>query len=612
MAAATTSPPAQRADGELSHKQIVTIIVGLMMGMFLAALDQNIVGTSIKTIADELQGLSLQAWVTTAYLITSTIATPLYGRLSDIYGRKSFFMSAITIFIIGSAMCSFSQSMYQLAIFRAIQGIGAGGLFSLALAIVGDIVPPRERSRYQGYFLAVFGTSSVFGPVIGGFFAQADKIFGITGWRWVFLVNVPVGIAALLVVWRTLHLRHVRREATIDWTGATLLVVALVPLLVVAEQGREWGWTSNTSIAMYVVGLVGLAGFVWAEYRAGDNALIPLRIFRNRAIAIALGGGFVIGAGMFGGMLVIPQYLQIVHGATPTASGIMMLPMVLGMMISSVVSGQLITRTGKIRIFPMIGVVLMVAALLLLSRISADTGMPIVMAFMALFGLGLGNTMQPLTLAVQAAVHPREMGMATSAATFFRQIGGTLGVAVFLSVLFGTVGANIQTAFADAAKDPTFLAAMRNPQVLADPTNAAFVRALAARDSSALSGVLADSSVIGKLDPVLSHPFKVGFATSMDLVFLLGAAVCAVGVLVLIFMPEVTLSNRSGAARTAAEAGDAPAGVGVGVGERRATPARSISHDLTSVAAMEAAGHTLDELPDSDEDDEPQFALPPH
>ncbi len=611
MAATTASPPAPRADGELSHKQIVTIIVGLMMGMFLAALDQNIVGTSIKTIADELQGLSLQAWVTTAYLITSTIATPLYGRLSDIYGRKAFFMSAITIFIVGSAMCSFSQSMYQLAIFRAIQGIGAGGLFSLALAIIGDIVPPRERSRYQGYFLAVFGTSSVFGPVIGGFFAQADKIFGITGWRWVFLVNVPVGIVALAVVWHTLHLRHVRREATIDWAGATFLVVALVPLLVVAEQGREWGWTSGISMAMYAVGLVGLAGFVWAEYRAGDNALIPLRIFRNRAIAIALGGGFVIGAGMFGGMLVIPQYLQIVHGATPTGSGIMMLPMVLGMMISSVVSGQLITRTGKIRIFPLVGVTLMVTALLLLSRISADTGLPIVMAFMALFGLGLGNTMQPLTLAVQAAVHPREMGMATSSATFFRQIGGTLGVAVFLSVLFGTVGANIQSAFADAAKDPAFLAAMRNPQVLADPTNAAFVKALAARDTSALSGVLADSSVIGKLDPVLAHPFKVGFATSMDLVFLLGAAVCAIGVVVLLFMPEVTLSNRSGAAQTAAEA-SADAAHADAAHARRAVPERSVSHDLTSAAAMEAAGHTLDELRDADDEDEAQFVPPPH
>jgi MFS family permease len=211
-------PPVPAAEG-LTHRQILTILSGLMTGMFLAALDQNIVGTAIKTIADELHGLSAQAWVTTAYLITSTIATPLYGKLSDIYGRKKFFMAAITIFIIGSAMCSFAASMYQLAAFRAVQGIGAGGLFSLALAIVGDIVPPRERAKYQGYFLAVFGTSSVLGPIIGGFFAGADSILGITGWRWVFLVNVPVGLVALFIVARTLHVSHFARPSAIDWWG---------------------------------------------------------------------------------------------------------------------------------------------------------------------------------------------------------------------------------------------------------------------------------------------------------------------------------------------------------------------------------------------------------
>ncbi len=592
MAANATSPavPAGHS-AELTHRQILTILIGLMMGMFLAALDQNIVGTAIKTIADELQGLSLQAWVTTAYLITSTIATPIYGKLSDIYGRKKFFMAAITIFIIGSAMCSFAASMYQLAIFRAIQGIGAGGLFSLALAIVGDIVPPRERAKYQGYFLAVFGTSSVLGPIIGGFFAGADSIFGLTGWRWVFLVNVPIGIAALLVVARTLHLRHTPRRAVIDWAGATFLVVGLVPLLLVAEQGREWGWTSTNSMIAYAVGVAGLIAFLVAEARAGDDALIPLRIFRNRAIAIALGGGFVIGAGMFGGLLVIPQYLQIVHNASPMGSGLMMLPLVLGIMISSVVSGQLITRTGRLRIFPLIGVILMVAALLLLSRISADTGLPVVMSFMLLFGLGLGNTMQPLTLAVQAAVNPREIGMATSAATFFRQIGGTMGVAVFLSVLFSTVGDNIKDAFTTAVKDPAFQAAMHDPQVLANPVNASFVKALGSHDPNAFSSVMSDSSVINKLDPTLAHPFKVGFASSMDLVFMLGAMVCAIGVIVLFFMPEVHLSNKSAASQVAAE--DAASAA--------AHEARSsrLVHDLTEASAMESGAHTLDELPDA-------------
>ncbi|MBL0002900.1 MAG: MFS transporter [Actinomycetales bacterium] len=568
-----------------------------MTGMFLAALDQNIVGTAIKTIADELHGLSAQAWVTTAYLITSTIATPLYGKLSDIYGRKKFFMAAITIFIIGSAMCSFAASMYQLAAFRAVQGIGAGGLFSLALAIVGDIVPPRERAKYQGYFLAVFGTSSVLGPIIGGFFAGADSILGITGWRWVFLVNVPVGLVALFIVARTLHVSHFARPSAIDWWGAFTLVVGVVPLLLVAEQGREWGWTSPNSLTAYAIGVAGLIAFIWVETRMGNAALIPMRIFKDRTIAIALGGGVVVGSGMFGGMLVIPLYLQIVHGATPMDSGFQMLPMVLGMMIASVVSGQLMTKTGKVRIFPIVGVLLMVIALLMLSRISADSDLRGVMALMFLFGLGLGNTMQPLTLAVQAVVDPRDMGMATSAATFFRQMGGTLGVAVFLSVLFNSVGDNIKNAFVAAAKDSSFVAALSDPAVLANPTNKAFVTALSTQDTSAFGNVLADSSVINALDPRLAHPFKVGFATSMDLVFLLGAIVCAAGLVILLFMPEVHLSSRSAQQRAADDAAARAAGVaGPTTGAQR-----TVTHDLVDAVTAEAGGHSLDELPDAGE-----------
>src|SRR5881398_184858 len=236
MSSVADTAPAGGA--QLSHRQILEVLSGLMLGMFLAALDQTIVASAIRTIGDDLHGLSIQAWVTTAYLITATISTPLYGKLSDIYGRKPFFLTAITIFVLGSAACAFAQSMYQLAAFRAVQGIGAGGLFSLALAIIGDIVPPRERAKYQGYFLAVFGTSSVLGPVVGGFFAGTSSILGITGWRWVFLVNVPIGIAALFVVNHTLNIKHHPNPHRIDWKGATALIVGLVPLLTVAEQGR--------------------------------------------------------------------------------------------------------------------------------------------------------------------------------------------------------------------------------------------------------------------------------------------------------------------------------------------------------------------------------------
>src|SRR5438477_3130217 len=258
MSSVADTAPAGGA--QLSHRQILEVLSGLMLGMFLAALDQTIVASAIRTIGDDLHGLSIQAWVTTAYLITATISTPLYGKLSDIYGRKPFFLTAITIFVLGSAACAFAQSMYQLAAFRAVQGLGAGGLFSLALAIIGDIVPPRERAKYQGYFLAVFGTSSVLGPVLGGFFAGTSDILGIAGWRWIFYINVPIAAAALVVVSRVLHLPHERREHRVDWPGALALIVGLVPLLTIAEQGRDWGWGSGRAVLCYAIGAFGLVG----------------------------------------------------------------------------------------------------------------------------------------------------------------------------------------------------------------------------------------------------------------------------------------------------------------------------------------------------------------
>src|SRR6478609_9411713 len=285
--ASATPAQAPATDGPLTHKQILTILVGLMMGMFLAALDQTIVASAMRVIADDLTDLAGQAWVTTAYLITSTIVTPLYGKLSDIYGRKKFFVTAITIFILGSVLCAFATSMPMLAAFRAVQGLGAGGLFSMALAIIGDIVPPRERAKYQGYFLAVFGTSSVLGPVVGGFFAGQATILGITGWRWVFLVNVPIGIAALFVVNHTLNIAHHPHPHRIDWKGAVALTVGLVPLLTVAEQGRGWGWDSPWAITCYVIGLIGVVAFFLAERSMGDEALIPLRLFKDRTVSIS-------------------------------------------------------------------------------------------------------------------------------------------------------------------------------------------------------------------------------------------------------------------------------------------------------------------------------------
>lgn len=530
--------------GEYTHAQVVTILSGLMMGMFLGALDQTIVSTSIRTIADDLQGLSVQAWVTTAYLITATITTPIYGKLGDLYGRKKLFMFAITVFVLGSALCSFATSMYQLAAFRAVQGLGAGGLFTLVLAIIGDIVSPRERARYTGYFMAMFGTSSVLGPVIGGFFAGREELLGMAGWRWVFLVNVPIGIVALAVVFRTLHVHASPRPpgaVRIDWWGALCLVVGLVPLLTVAEQGREWGWGSGRSIGCYVVAALGLVAFWLAERAMGNAALIPLRLFRIRPMAVTLGASVVIGVAMFGGMMILPLYMQIVHGATPTESGFLMLPMVAGLMTASIGSGRIISRTGLVRPFPIIGSAMVTVALLLLSFTSADTSLVWVALGMFLLGLGLGQCMQPLLLIAQSAVPPTEIGVATSSATFFRQIGGTLGVAVLLSVLFSSVGGNIATAIDDAQEDPAFQQALEQQPDALSP--------------EVLDQVQDDSSVIERMPEVLAHPFKVGFAESMDTVFLISAGVGVVAFLILLLMPVVEL--RATSAQAAARSGEA-------------------------------------------------------
>jgi EmrB/QacA subfamily drug resistance transporter len=541
---ATRSAPLEQTDGGFTHRQTVMILVGLMMGMFLAALDQTVVSTAIRTIADDLNGFSLQAWATTAFLITSTISTPLYGKLSDIYGRKPFFLFAITIFIAGSALCGLSRSMYELAAFRAIQGIGAGGLFSMALAIIGDVVPPRQRARYQGYFLAVFGTSSVLGPVLGGLFAGADTILGVSGWRWIFYINVPIGLAALVVVNRVLHIPHERRDHRIDWQGAVALIIGLVPLLIVAEQGREWGWSSTRSLVCYGLGVIGIVLFYLAERMCKDDALIPLRLFRGRTFTVASLSSVIVGMGMFGAILVLPLYLQIVKGYSPTGAGLATLPLVLGIMAGSVISGQTISRTGRYKIFPIIGTGLMVVGLFLFSMVGADTPLWKTALIMPIVGLGLGGNMQPIILAIQNAVSPREIGVATSSVTFFRQMGGTLGTAVFLSVLLSTLPGRIADAFNSVRGTPGFQAALA-----AHPDQAATLQAAGSGNAD-----LNDTSFISRLAPVIAHPFKVGFSDSMSTVFLMGAAIMVIGFVVVLLLPEIPLADRSAIQARAAEA----------------------------------------------------------
>jgi EmrB/QacA subfamily drug resistance transporter len=531
--------------GVMTHRQIMFVLFGLMAGMFLSALDQSVVGTAMRTIADDLSGLSAQAWVTTAYLITSTIATPIYGKLGDIFGRRRLFITAITIFIFGSVISGFANSMYELAAFRAIQGIGAGGLFALALTIIADIVPPRDRARYQGLFLAVFGTSSVLGPLIGGLLAGVDSFLGITGWRWIFLMNLPIGAIALVLVLSFLHVPHIEAKSKrIDWWGVLTIIVGVVPLLIVAEQGREWGWTSPNAFIAYVLGVVGITSFIIIQRRMGEDALLPLHIFKSRTFSLTTLLGVIVGMGMFGGMICLPLVLQIVYGASPTEAGYLMIPMVMGLMTSSIVSGQITSRTGKYKIFMMLGTALMSISFLYLSTLVFDWAIWQISVGMVIMGLGLGQVMQTLTIASQNAVEAKDIGVATSSSTFFRQMGGTLGVAIFLSILFNSL-ADKGTEMANRIG----AAIAANPGILDKPGNEAFS---SGQDLGAL--VQSDSSFLITASPELANPIKQAFAESTAGVFVSATVVVLAAFIVSLFIKELALRTKSGVQEKAEQA----------------------------------------------------------
>ena len=550
--------------GAMSHKEILLVLVGLMSGMFLSALDQSVVGTAMRTIADDLQGLELQAWVTTAYLITSTISTPIYGKLGDIFGRRRLFIIAIVIFVLGSFLSAFAGDMLQLAAFRAVQGIGAGGLFTLAITVLSDIAAPRERARYQGYILAVFATSSVLGPVVGGMFAGAGDIIGIAGWKWIFLINVPIGAVALFLVWKFLHVPHTPVKHRIDWLGALTIVVAVVPMLLVAENGRDWGWTSVGSFAAYITSAVGIVAFILAERAAGDEAILPLKIFKNRTFTMTTILGVIVGVGMFGGMMTLPLLLQIVNGVTPTESGLLMLPMVLGMMTATMASGQITSRTGKYKIFMVLGTGMLMTGYLSLFNYHYDTPIWVMSISMVIIGMGLGQLMQTLTLAAQNAVEAKDIGVATSSTMFFRQMGGTLGVAVFISILFNRLPDAIGAAFENKTVMGKFTAKiadvsqalMTNPKSV-KPEDATFVSNYTNGKTSA--GSLSTSSeFLTGVDKDLTAPFKMGFSDSAVTVFMSAAGVVAIAFVLSWFLKAPKLRTKS----AAEEAADAVAAAG--------------------------------------------------
>jgi EmrB/QacA subfamily drug resistance transporter len=432
----------------LSHRQILIVLCGVMAGMLLFALDQGIVGTALPRIVSELGGLNQLSWVVTAYLLTSTASTPLWGKISDLYGRRLIFQVAIVIFLIGSALSGLSQNMPQLILFRALQGVGGGGLFAIALSIIGDVIPPRERGRYQGYFGAVFGVSSVAGPLLGGWLTDGP------GWRWIFYINIPVGLAALVVTSMALKMPVVRRQHQIDYLGAAAIVGAVTCLLLYLDwRGNEYGWTEAGSLLLLAGTLFLTAAFVFVERRASEP-IIPLRLFRNQVFSVGNAFAFLAGIAMFGTIIFLPVYLQAVKGFSPTQSGLALLPAIIGIFSTSITSGQLITRTGRYKIFPVIGAVVMTGAMVLLSRLHVDTPFWQVAFFEYLFGAGLGFTMQTIVTAVQNSVEYRDMGAATSSTTFFRQMGGSVGAAVFGAVLSSRLAHYLAEQLARAGINP--------------------------------------------------------------------------------------------------------------------------------------------------------------
>jgi EmrB/QacA subfamily drug resistance transporter len=495
----------------LAERRRLRVVFGaLMLAMLIAALDQTIVATALPTIVGDLGGLTQLAWVVTAYILTSTISTPLYGKLGDLYGRKRIFQGAILIFLVGSMLCGVSQNMAELIGFRALQGIGAGGLMVGSQAIIGDLVSPRERGRYMGYFGAVFGLATVAGPLLGGFFVDHAS------WRWVFYINVPIGVAALVATGLVLHLPRQRREHRIDYPGAALLGAAVTCIVLLTTWGgTEYAWASAQTVGLGLGAVVLLGVFLLVERRAAEP-ILPLQLFRNSVFAITNAAGFIIGLALFGSIVFLPQYLQIVKGEGATNSGLLLVPMMVGLLITSILSGQLISRTGRYKIWPILGTAITVVGLYLLSTMGATTPEIVTAAYMVVLGLGLGAVMQVLVVVVQNAVSQRDLGTATSTATFFRSMGGSIGVPIF-----GAIFSNVLIA-----------------QLVKDLPNGYHL--------GGLSGGIGNASpqVLDKLPPLIHSGVVHAFSQSLGSVFLAGVPFAVIALVLVCLIKEVPLRTR--------------------------------------------------------------------
>jgi EmrB/QacA subfamily drug resistance transporter len=503
---------------ELTPRQIRLVFVGLMLGMFLAALDQTVVATALPTIVGDLGGLNHLSWVVTSYILASTVTVPLWGKLGDLYGRKGFFQAAIVIFLIGSALSGASQDLLQLIACRAIQGLGAGGLIVGAQAIIGDVVPPADRGRYTGLVGSAFAVASVAGPLIGGFFTDS------LSWRWIFYINLPIGAIALVAVAAFLHGRTTKVEHKIDYLGAAVLSLAATSLILMLTWGGvNYAWGSAMIIGLGVGATVLFVLFVRIEQRAAEP-LVPLHLFRNSVFRTSFATGGTVGFSMFGALTFLPLFLQVVRGASPTSSGLEMAPIMAFVLLMSIYSGRRISATGTYRRFPIAGTVLMTVALYLFSHLSPTTPFWQIVIYMALMGTGLGMTMQVLLLVAQNSVEYAELGVATSLAAFGRSIGGAIGTATFGTIFTNRLARDLP---AQIHKIP--------PRQLASP---AVVHGITHINGAS---VTANPAALKKLPPVLLHAVHVGFTDAFHVLFLGCLPVAALGIVGALLLKEVQL-----------------------------------------------------------------------
>jgi EmrB/QacA subfamily drug resistance transporter len=522
------------------------ILIAILLAMFLSALDQTIVGTALPTIVTQLRGNDYYTWVVTIYLLTATISGPIYGKLSDLFGRRPMVMIGVSLFLVGSALSGLSQEMWQLVAARGLQGLGAGAIFPIALAVIGDLFTPAERGKYQGLFGAVFGISALIGPALGGFLT--DNV----GWHWVFFVNLPIGAVALVIIWRLLPpIKHPERARSIDYLGSAVFTAALVPILIGLTNKQTMEWTNPQVGGLVLLGLVLSAVFVWVESRASEP-ILPLSLFRNRSISVSLLAVFLAGFGFFGAIIFIPRWFQVVLGSSATESGYQILPLLAGLIVSSVVSGQVISRTGRYRWIIVIAMAFLSIGLLLMTQLRGDTSLPVMWLWMVIAGIGIGPTLAAFTIVVQNAAPFAQLGAATGALTFFRQVGGTVGLAIGATLFGSALTTEIPQQLAKADVPAEIATRFASSGVGSDVSS---VGDLGARILASVPAQF--RSVVEPYLPKIVSAFHEAFslAIASALWVSVGAALVAL-VVTAVGLPELPLRTYHGPARVGAHAED--------------------------------------------------------